>query len=240
VDDAERALHEVSVMFADLSDGLGARDSTGVLETVAQVALRRLPGAAGVTVSTCDGTRFATRVSTDERAREADLLQYELGAGPAVEVLSGQSFSHVSDALGDAQRPGFGRRLAEHGYLSALSVALCDAANGPPTGLNLYAEPARAFDPVAVRMATLLAAHGGLALVQVRSTERADNLERALVSTKEIGPAIGLIMAQHHIGHDQAMSLLRKISQKVNRKVSDLSAEIVEAGALRQSTGPLT
>lgn len=240
--DVECVLGKVAGMFAELAEGLRPADPSSVFEAVTEVALKRVPGTSAASITVHDGTRFSTRYSTDDLARDADRIQYELAAGPAVDVIRGAELSHVADALGEQWRTAFGRRLAEHQYLTALSVRLCDRddSGGVATALNLYSEPAQAFDPVAVRMATLLAAHGGMVLAQVRGAERVTNLERALVSNKEIGPAIGLIMAQHRIGHDQAMGLLRKISQKVNRKVSDLAVEVVETGALRQSIGPLT
>ena len=39
---------------------------------------------------------------------------------------------------------------------------------------------------------------------------------------------------QVYPGQDYAMDLLRKISQRINRKVSDLAVEVVRTGALRE------
>jgi AmiR/NasT family two-component response regulator len=44
-----------------------------------------------------------------------------------------------------------------------------------------------------------------------------------------IGPAIGVMMAHYGLGHDEARQLLREVSNRANRKVADLAAEIVKS-----------
>lgn len=70
-------------------------------------------------------------------------------------------------------------------------------------------------------MITDLQAEGLLA------AEHAVQMEQALKSSRTIGAAIGLLMGNRHIGEDQAITVLKQVSQDTNRKMRDLAAEIV-------------
>jgi hypothetical protein len=63
-------------------------------------------------------------------------------------------------------------------------------------------------------------------------TSRADNLELALTSSREIGVAMGIAMDRYKLSTAQAFDLLRRISQHANRKIRDIAADIVATGAI--------
>ena len=66
-------------------------------------------------------------------------------------------------------------------------------------------------------------------LVQQLS-DKVDGLEEALLSRDVIGQAKGILMERLHLTSDQAFEELRTVSQRCNRKVRDLAAEIAESG----------
>ena len=71
------------------------------------------------------------------------------------------------------------------------------------------------------------------ALVQrERLVRKTENLHRALNSNREIGAAMGILMARHQLTSDQAFDLLRRVSQGAHRKVVAIAAEVIETGAL--------
>ena len=57
-------------------------------------------------------------------------------------------------------------------------------------------------------------------------------MERALESSREIGTAIGILMARELCTADQAFDLLRVASQHTHRKLRDIAAHVKETGAL--------
>lgn len=72
-----------------------------------------------------------------------------------------------------------------------------------------------------------------IALVQREQlVSKVDNLNRALRSNREIGSAMGILMARHQLTSNQAFDLLRRISQRTHRKLIAIAAEVVETGAL--------
>jgi AmiR/NasT family two-component response regulator len=62
--------------------------------------------------------------------------------------------------------------------------------------------------------------------------ERVDNLERALSSNRDIGTAVGVLVAQHKLTRDQAFDLLRIASQNTNRKLHDVALDVIDTGTV--------
>lgn len=64
------------------------------------------------------------------------------------------------------------------------------------------------------------------------------NLEEALTTNREIGQAIGILMAIERLTATQAFGRLRIASQHSHRKLRDVAADVSETGRLPQSPGP--
>jgi len=62
--------------------------------------------------------------------------------------------------------------------------------------------------------------------------DRAKNLERALASNRDIGTAVGVLIAQHKLTREQAFDLLRIASQNTNRKLHDVALDVIDTGAV--------
>jgi AmiR/NasT family two-component response regulator len=63
---------------------------------------------------------------------------------------------------------------------------------------------------------------------------RATNLERALISNRRIGMAIGVLLTQQ-LTEQQAFEALRQESMHRNVKLRDLAEEVIYTGALNGS-----
>ena len=61
---------------------------------------------------------------------------------------------------------------------------------------------------------------------------RADDLERALVSNRRIGMAIGILLTRLRCSEEQAFEVLRQESMRRNVKVAQLAEQVVYTGAL--------
>lgn len=57
-------------------------------------------------------------------------------------------------------------------------------------------------------------------------------LKEALRTREEIGKAQGILMERYDLDGDAAFSTLVRLSQHTNRKLRDVSAELVETGVL--------
>ncbi|MGI8664858.1 MAG: ANTAR domain-containing protein [Jatrophihabitans sp.] len=62
--------------------------------------------------------------------------------------------------------------------------------------------------------------------------DQAANLQIALTSNRQIGTALGILMANHKITDTAAFTLLRTTSQRTHRKLRDIADDVVQAGCL--------
>ena len=73
----------------------------------------------------------------------------------------------------------------------------------------------------------MLTAFASVALAALERGEEATTLRRGLESNREIGKAVGLLMAMHDIDDDRAFEMLAKVSQEMNVKVAEVAAQVV-------------
>jgi GAF domain-containing protein len=146
----------------------------------------------------------------------------------------------VSGSLGSDKRwPRFGGRVARLGVHSALSLPLTveDQLIG---AINAYAHTRDAFAEHAVRLASQFAAPAAVSLYNARlltdATERAAQLQRALVSRTAIDQAIGIVRARTGVSAEQAFDRLVRLSQTENTKLRVVAERLVDE-AVRRAHG---
>ena len=98
--------------------------------------------------------------------------------------------------------------------------------------LSFYSAVAGGFDEDAQRRGSLLADHATIAIDAATAVESADSLKAALESSRLIGAAMGVLAERHDITTDEAFDLLRVVSNRTNRKLSDLAEEFISTGEL--------
>ena len=64
------------------------------------------------------------------------------------------------------------------------------------------------------------------------------NLEGALEHSRDIGVAMGIMMASEHVTRECAWDMLRMVSQHQNRKLYLVAADVVETGELPVARSP--
>ncbi len=99
-------------------------------------------------------------------------------------------------------------------------------------GLNLYSDRPRAFDADSVGAGLLVATHAAAVVALRDNRDRAEHLQRALQSNRDIGVAIGILMAAHKVTRDQAFDLLRIASQHTNRRLHDIALDVADTGTV--------
>ena len=224
----------LATLYADIGRQLVVHTNTAdAVAAVTQTAVARVPGAEWASITRGHGGAFETVSSTSPEALQADEIQYELGSGPCVDAIVQETVFRTGDVAADPRWPDFGRRALDAvGLHSMLSFRLFLEDDDLIAGLNLYARAREAFDDSAHTVGTLLATHGALAIAAAAARERADQLQRALSSNRDIGVAMGVLMTLHKITRRQAFDLLRVASQNTNRKLSDIATEVGDTGML--------
>jgi GAF domain-containing protein len=205
------------------------RSAETTLDAVAQLAQRTIPGCDAASVTVTEGGRPRTTVSTADVAVAIDRRQYAADQGPCLEAMRNQVVVRVDTYEGESRWPAFAPAVAEHGMHSSLSLPLA-ALDQPIGALNLYSETAGAFveaEPIGLVFAAQAAITLANATAYHRATDLAHNLTLALEHRDVIGQAKGILMAQDKVSSEEAFDILRRASQRSNRKVHELAAEIV-------------
>ncbi|MGH4016166.1 MAG: ANTAR domain-containing protein [Pseudonocardiaceae bacterium] len=200
---------------------------------IVKAAVQTVPGCnhAGISLVHRHG-RIDTRAASDDIPPAVDAIQYEVGQGPCLEAIQEHQSYLIFDLMTEHRWPPFSHRAAEEtGVRSMLSFRLF-VGEDTLGALNLYSRDVDAFDEVGRAIGAILAAHAAVAMSTARDRERAEHLEQALESNREIGMAMGVLMASGLQTRKQAFELLRRASQRLNVKLRDVAAGVVETGEL--------
>jgi hypothetical protein len=76
-----------------------------------------------------------------------------------------------------------------------------------------------------------------LAQQVVADRARAEHLSVALGTNREIGVAMGIVMAEHKLTVEQSFDLLRRVSQHSHRKLREIALEVTETGTIELPAG---
>jgi AmiR/NasT family two-component response regulator len=62
--------------------------------------------------------------------------------------------------------------------------------------------------------------------------QHVEQLEEALVASRTIGAAIGILMAKLDVDEEKGFAILRRVSQAQNRKLREIASDLVASGNL--------
>lgn len=228
------SLRGLATLYADIGRQLLDVDSAAdAFAAITRTAVAVVPGTEWASVTRGRNGTFVTLAATDARAEAVDGIQYDLGAGPCVDAVLKETTFRTGELRADGRWPEFGPRAAdEAGVASMLSYRLFLDDDDIIAGLNLYSTSAAAFDEDAEVVGTLLATHGALAVAAADARQNVAQLRRALLSNREIGVAMGVLMTTYKVTREQAFDLLRVASQNSNRKLTEIAAEVADTGTL--------
>jgi ANTAR domain-containing protein/GAF domain-containing protein len=221
-------------LYADINRALsGNEEGLDTIHAVTRLAVVAVPGVEQASISEGSNGKFRTLASTGAIAMAGDRIQYEMETGPCVDAIVDDAVFRSNDIVTDTRWPKVGTRIhAETGTTSMMSIRLFMEGDDRIAGLNLYSTQSDAFDDDAQIIATVLATHSATALLAAAARERVANLQRALISNRRIGMAMGVLMSSHKLIEDDAFTLLRIASQNTNRKLADVADDVITTGML--------
>ena len=210
---------------------LSDRSLDDVLTEVLRLATRTVPRAEAASLTLVRDEGAVTAAHCGDVALDVDHLQYEHGVGPCLDASRGGVVVRVDELATDDRFGPVGPGAAALGVHSCLAVPL--PYQGSSIGaLGAYAAPPAAFSaPDAVQIATEVAEALAAVVLNAESHaqlgSQAHNLSVAMTNRAVIEQAKGVLMAQQHVGPDEAFEMLRAASQRANRKLRDVAAGIV-------------
>ena len=213
---------------------VGRQPLDRTLARVAELARDGIAGADYAAVTTLRDGRAETTVTTDPMIAGIDQAQYDADTGPCLDAYRLGTPTRMGVTEDDARWPAFGRAAAGCGVHSTLSLPLLLDGEGVGA-LNLYSRSHDGFTDADVALGTQFAEPAAAlvvnALLYWEARELADNLRTALANRAVIDQAKGILMSQQRIDADAAFDLLRRASQRENRKLRAIAQRIVDRAA---------
>ena len=203
-------------------------DAGSIHTALVESAARLVDGCDRASLLMRSRDRFVTAAATDDVARRIDQIELEVGEGPCVDAILEEAYQHDADlTTAKSPWPRFTERIvAETPVRSAIGYRLL--LDGDKVGaLNLFSDTPGGLTETSADVGAVIASFATVALMAIRAREEASTLREGLHSNREIGKAVGLLMAAHHISGEEAFDLLRKTSQELNMKLAHVASQVI-------------
>lgn len=224
---------ETSAAFAAVARLVYSGDDVPtILQAVVDAAVPLIPGCDHVTIAMLVKGEFTTAVASDEVGRLVDTFEREVGDGPCVDAILEDAVQYDPDITDRSQWPQLAEKVLAHTPVRGM-LGFRLLIDGRKMGaLNVFSDTPGALTVESADAGAVLAAFASVALAAALNHERAEQLQQGLQSNREIGKAIGLLMAAHKVSAEEAFELLRTTSSRMNVKLADIAARVVAQGVV--------
>jgi len=209
---------------------LGEETVNSILQRIVELTHAAVPGCSHCGVSLLTDERVVTAAATNGTTLQLDGAQYSNGQGPCLQAARTGEMVRVSDMATDGRFPRFADEAVRLGINSSLSLPL--VVRGASIGaLNIYGVALDAFDDDAGRLAARFARQASATLANAEIHDRTvtlvTQLNEALVSRSVIDQGRGILIARTGCSAEAAFETLKQQSQRENRKIRDIAADLV-------------
>ncbi|MDH2414913.1 GAF and ANTAR domain-containing protein [Nocardioides sp. CER19] len=221
---------EAAKAFRALAELVYQADSYAeVYDAICRTALSAVPGCDRACVMTMRaGEPPVCEAATDPIARRIDEMERQVGEGPCVDAILTQRYECDADISIGPTWPRLAERVLAETPVRGMVGYRILVGSRKAGALNLFSDTPGAFTAEAGSMGAIMAAFASVALAAAAEHESARSLRDALDSNREIGKAIGLMMATHGISDEDAFNMLRDASSKLNLRLAIVARRLVE------------
>jgi transcriptional regulator with GAF, ATPase, and Fis domain len=223
------AAADPSTVFAALAEIIyQGSDSSEVYAAICVAATLVVNGCDHASLLVRRDGRYVTIGASDRIAQRIDDLERLAGDGPCVDAIEEETPQVETDLTTPNQWPKLAAQLvAETPVRGAMGFRIL--VDKRKTGaLNLFSDKAGVFDTEAAGQAVVLASFASVAINAVAQGEDVATLRRGLMSNREIGKAVGMLMMLNGVDEHQAFDILRRYSQDLNIKLADVARTVIE------------
>ena len=221
---------ELLTTFRSMAEVVYAGDSyDSIYESLCHAAVELVDGCDHASLMVRQRGRVATVASSDSTAGRIDELERERGEGPCIDALDDdEPDQHLCADLSTGCRwPGLAAEIMAETEVRGMAGFRLRQDGQKVGALNVFSDTPGGLDAHSLDQASMLTAFAAISLSALDRGEEAATLRRGLESNREIGKAIGLLMALHGIGDEQAFEMLAKVSQEMNVKVAQVAAQVI-------------
>ncbi|HET6625648.1 MAG TPA: GAF and ANTAR domain-containing protein [Nocardioidaceae bacterium] len=219
-----------SGVFMQMAEIVYARASyRDVYDSICATAVEVIPGCDHVCISSLRAGRELTcEGANDEVASLVDRFERETGQGPCLDAILDESYQHDPDITVHSTWPELSKQVLEHTPVRSMIGYRLLVGGRKAGALNIFGDVPGALTERSAEIGAIVAAFASVALAGLSHHERAETLKRGLETNREIGKAIGLLMATHHIDDAAAFDVLRRASSEMNVKLAEIARRVVD------------
>jgi transcriptional regulator with GAF, ATPase, and Fis domain len=219
-----------ATVFAALAEIIyQGSDATQMYAAICVAATLIVPGCDHASLLVKRNDRYVTVGASSQLANHVDDLERRANDGPCIDAIEEETPQIEPDLTKPNQWPNFAARLVEETPVRGAMGFRLLIDKRKAAALNLFSETPNQFDSEAAGRAAVLAAFASVAINAIAQGEDASSLRRGLLSNREIGKAVGMLMMLHSLGENEAFDLLRRHSQSLNIKLADVARRVIEA-----------
>ncbi len=223
---------ELLTTFRALAEVVYSGESyDSVYDALAQSTVEFVDGCDHASVMLRRHGRVQTVGVSDDLAREIDELERSMDQGPCLDAIDeSEPDQHMCSDLasGSSRWPELAVAVLERTPVRGMAGFRIRQDGQKVGALNVFSDTAGALTQHSLDQAIMLTAFASVTLAALDRGEEASTLRRGLESNREIGKAIGLLMAMHDIDDDQAFQMLSKVSQEMNIKLAQVASQVID------------
>jgi hypothetical protein len=219
-----------ATVFAALAEIIyQGSDANEMYAAICVAATLIVPGCDHASLLVRQNDRYVTVGASDRLALRIDDFERRAGDGPCIDAIEEETPQIETDLTTSNGWPQLAALLVEETPVrGAMGFrVLVDKRKG--AALNLFSRTPNLFDLESAGRAAVLASFTSVAINTVAKGEDATTLRQGLLSNREIGKAIGMLMMLNGISEDDAFELLRRHSQTLNIKLADVARAIIKS-----------
>jgi hypothetical protein len=229
---------ELLTTFRTLAEIVYSGESyDSVYEALCESAVQLVDGCDHASLMLRRRGRIETVAASDDVAQRIDELEKALGEGPCLDAIDAdEPDQHICPDLTEGSKwPELAKRIMAETQVRGMAGFRLRQEGTRVGALNVFSDTPGALTDHSLEQAIMLTAFASVSLAALERGEEATTLRRGLESNREIGKAVGLLMALHDIDDDRAFEMLAKVSQEMNVKVAEVAAQVVAHHRRRDS-----
>ncbi|MFP5318157.1 MAG: GAF and ANTAR domain-containing protein [Acidimicrobiia bacterium] len=201
-----------------------------LLQKLALLANHTIDDAQAVSITVVDDGRYRTTNSTGAEALAIDEVQYREDVGPCLNAMRSKTQLKVTvDA--DGSGPGFSEEARRAKVGQVLSTPMVGGSGEAMGAVNVYVHEGGTVGEDEAHTAQLIGDNAallvGYAFALTGSNRLNGQLHQALETRDVIASAKGVLMQSQCCTRNEAFDILRRASQRANRKLREIAEEVV-------------
>jgi hypothetical protein len=198
-----------ATVFAALAEIIyQGSDANEMYAALCVAATLVVPGCDHASLLVRQNDRYVTVGASDRLALLVDDFERRAGDGPCIDAIEEETPQIETDLTTPNQWPHLAALLLEETPVrGAMGFRLLvDKRKG--AALNLFSDTPNLFDAESAGRAVVLASFASVAINAIAKGEDAASLRRGLLSNREIGKAVGILMTLSELSEDEAFGKL--------------------------------